>query len=122
MSNTQRPSTARKVTGSSERKREEALDNGLRISLDGESYEVRLGDVNSHVAKEFRNATGMGPLQFLNAAAFDMDVDYLAAFIFLARRIRGEQVRLEDVTVTYAQMLSDGFNVDMPTEEPDPEA
>jgi hypothetical protein len=124
MSNTQkaRPTTARKVTRSSETKREAVLDSGLRITVEGEVYDVRLGDVTPALARELRAAIGMGPLQLINATGIAPDVDLLSAFVWLARRIRGEYVRIEDVSVSYQAMLSDGFDVGFPEAEEDPEA
>lgn len=123
MSNTQRPSTARKVTRTTEAKRESDLDNGLRISIEGEPYEVRIGDITSTLARELRAKVGFGPMQLIRQCAIDPDVDLLSAFVWLARRIGGELVRFEDVEVTYAQLLSDGFDVSVPEgADPDPEA
>lgn len=123
MSNTQRPSTARKVTRTTEAKRESDLDNGLRISIEGEPYEVRIGDITSTLARELRAKVGFGPMQLIRQCAIDPDVDLLSAFVWLARRIAGELVRFEDVEVTYAQLLSDGFDVSVPEgADPDPEA
>jgi hypothetical protein len=123
MSNTQRPSAARKVTRTSEANRENALDQGLRITLDGEVFEVRVGDITSTLARELRGHVGFGPMQLIRHCAVDPDVDLLSAFVWLARRISGEFVRFEDVEVSYAQLLSDGFDVATPGDaEPDPEA
>lgn len=44
----------------------------------------------------------------------DPDVDSIAGFIWLARRIAGEKVDIEDVVVTYTQLLDEGFEVDVP--------
>ncbi len=123
MSNTQRPTTARKVTRSTESNREDALDQGLRISLEGEVFEVRVGDITSALARELRTQIGFGPMQLIRQCAIDPDVDLLSAFVWLARRIAGEPVRFDEVEVTYAQLLSDGFDVSTPgNTEPDPEA
>lgn len=123
MSNTQRPTTARKVTRTTEANREDALDQGLRITLEGEVHEVRVGDITSSMARELRAHTGFGPMQLIRQCAVDPDVDLLSAFVWLARRINGEPVRFEEVEVTYAQLLSDGFDVTTPGDvEPDPEA
>ncbi|HKY57855.1 MAG TPA: hypothetical protein VJL80_07440 [Aeromicrobium sp.] len=126
MSNTRkpatRPSTARKVTPRTEAKREAALDSGLRITIDGEHYDVRLGDITPALARELRSHVGLGPLQLINQTGIDPDIDRLSAFVWLARRLRGERVEFDDVSVTYAQMLSDGFDVGFPEAEDDPEA
>lgn len=118
---TNRPSTARKVTRKTEENRESALDQGLRINLDGEVFDVRLGDITSPMARELRAKIGCGPMQLVAQLATDPDVDLLSAFVWLARRIAGEMVRFEDVEVTYAQLLSDGFDVSTPGKESDPE-
>lgn len=123
MSNAKRPTTARKVTRTTEANREDALDQGLRITLEGEVFEVRVGDITSSMARELRAHMGFGPMQLIRQCAIDPDVDLLSAFVWLARRISGELVRFEEVEVTYAQLLSDGFDVTTPGEgEPDPEA
>lgn len=123
MSNTQRPTAARKVTRTTEKKREDALDMGLRVEMDGDVFEVRVGDVTSALARELRSRLGFGPMQLIKQTAIDPDIDLLSAFVWLARRIRGELVPFDEVEVTYAQLLSDGFDVSLPgDEEPDPEA
>lgn len=118
-----RPTTARKVTRKTEESRESALDQGLRISMEGEDFEVRLGDITPALARELRAKLGFGPMQLIRQCSVDPDVDLLSAFVWLARRISGELVRFEDVEVTYAQLLSEGFDVSTPgKEDPDPEA
>lgn len=118
-----RPSTARKVTRSTESARESALDQGLSITLDGQTHEVRVGDISSSIARELRAHVGFGPMQLIRQCAIDPDVDLISAFVWLARRINGEHVAFNDVEVTYGQLLADGFDVSMPgDEEPDPEA
>lgn len=123
MTETKRPTTARKVTRSSEAAREAELNRGLRITLDGEVFDVRVGDITSPMAREVRANLGFGPMQLINQCAADPDIDLISAFVWLARRIKGEMVRFADVEVDYAQLLSDGFDIDVPgNEEPDPEA
>lgn len=123
MTTPSRPSTTRKVTRKTEESRESALDQGLRIVLDGETFDVRLGDITDKLAGELRSRIGCGPMSLIRQCAIDPDIDLLSAFVWLARRIAGEMVRFEDVEVTYAQLLSDGFDVSTPGKaEPDPEA
>lgn len=115
MSNTQRPSTTRKVTRKTKDSRQAALDSGMRIEIDGEGYEVRLGDITPSVARELRREFGMGPQSFLATMGADPDVDLLAGFIWLARRIRGEYVDLETVMegVGYETLLKDTIEFDL---------
>lgn len=106
-----RPSLSRAHTRSSEAKRDEALDTGARITIEGEAFEARIGDVTPSIARELRRATGGGFMSLLSTMADDPDVDVVSAFVWVARRIRGEAIALDDVNVTYAQMLADGFDV-----------
>lgn len=119
-----RPSLNRKVTPRSEQGREEALNKGLAVSIDGRRYEVRVGEVSSKLARELRGYVGIGPLQLIASCATNPDIDLLAAFVWLARRCDGEVVAFDDVTVTYGQMLGDGFDMDLPDGDgdDDPEA
>lgn len=114
MSNTQRPSTARKVTRKTKDARQEALDSGMKITIEGESYEVRMGDITPSIAREVRQEFGFGPQRFIATLASDPDVDLLAGFIWLARRIRGEYVDLDTVMggVSYASLLGDDVEFD----------
>lgn len=108
-----RPSLARKHTTSSEKKRDEALDAGVRLTIEGVVYEARVGDVTPAIARELRQAIGMGFMGLMNTVAEDPDIDVVSAFVWVARRIKGEFVAFEDVEVSYKQMLSEGFDVDV---------
>lgn len=117
-----RPSLAAKTSKKSEADRKAALDQGLRLTVDGNAYEVRLGDVTPSLARELRNATGMGFMQLIGGITGPAaDIDLISAFVWVARRIRGEYVDIDDVEVSYAQMLSDGFDVAVAGEEQEPE-
>lgn len=125
MSNTHRPSAARRHTRTTEKKAVDQLEQGLRITLDGNTYEVRLADVTPNLTRELRRGTGMSFNQLMREVTSDPDLDSLAGFIWMARRIAGERVEIEDVVVTYAQILDEGFEVALPDgrgEAGDPEA
>lgn len=109
-----RPSAARRHTRTTEKKSDDALEQGLRITIDGEVYEVRLADVTSNLTRELRRGTGMSFNQLMNDITTDPDADSIAGFIWLARRIAGEKIAIDDVVVTYAQLLADDFDVDLP--------
>lgn len=109
-----RPTTARKVTRKTEEKRDDALDQGVSLTIDGESYVVRVGDVTPQIARELRNESGMSFMRLIGTVSSDPDIDVISAFVWLARRIRGEDVAFGDVEVTYGQILSDGFDVSVP--------
>lgn len=119
MSTPSRPSTARKHTRTTDKKQDDALEQGIRITLDGEVYEVRLGDVTSNLARELRRGTGMALQQLLAEITTSPDLDSIASFVWLARRIAGERVEIDDVSVTYAQLLDEGFEVDLPGKRED---
>lgn len=111
-----RPSAARKVTRRTEERREGFLESGLRITIEGEAFELRLGDVTPAVALELRRKVGFGFHTLTQVLATDPDIDVLSAFVWVSRRCRGEDVSFEDVQVTYEQMLNDGFSIDQPND------
>lgn len=110
-----RPTTTRKRTRTSEQKRDEQLDTGLALTIDGEKYQARLGDVTPAIARRLRRETGMSFMRLINEFGEDPDVDLLCAFVWVARLIRGDDVELEDVegSIGYAEMLAEGFDVDV---------
>ena len=107
----------RKVTRKSEEKRDEALDQGLRLTIDGRVYEARVGDVTPEISRELRRGTDMGFLQLLDTLANRPDVDVISAFVWVARRIQGEYLDLDQVSISYKQFLSDGFDIALPGAE-----
>lgn len=114
MTTASRPTAARKHTRTTEKNRADAMDAGLKITLEGEVYEVRLGDVTSNLTRELRRGIGMGFNQLMREVTNDPDVDSIAGFVWLARRIAGEKVDIEDVVVTYTQLLADDFDIEVP--------
>lgn len=111
-----RPDLRRRVTRGTEQERKAREEAGLAITIDVdgklERYEVRLGDVTSEAAAELRRQTGYGVNSLIQAVASDPDVDYIAAFVFLARMLRGDEVELADCSVRYAQLLGEGFDLE----------
>jgi hypothetical protein len=105
-----RPSLARKVTPKSEANRENALDEGVRMVVEGTEYVVRIGDMSAPVAREFRRNYGASFNALRDELAGDPDLDSIAAFMWLAKRLEGETLDFDEVTVSYAQML-DGFEI-----------
>lgn len=107
---TTRPALARKVTPKSEANREAALDDGVRMVVDGAEYVVRIGDMTAPLAREFRRNYGASFNALQAELSADPDLDSIAAFMWLAKRIQGEVLDFDDVTVSYAQML-EGFEI-----------
>lgn len=116
MSNT-RPTPGRRATLRTDKNADDALEAGLKITIDGETYEVRLADVTSTLARELRRGTGMSFNQLMVEVANNPDADSIASWIWLARRIAGDKVDVDDVVVTYAQILADDFEVQLPTDD-----
>lgn len=112
MSNARRPTAARKVTKKTEESRREALDQGVRITLDGESYTLRIGDVTPAMARELRRETGHSFMALVNLLGDDPDIDVIAEAVWVARRMAGDEVALDDVMLDYNN-LGDGFDIDV---------
>lgn len=106
-----RPNLARKVTPKDEAARTSALDQGIRMNLGGEDFEVRIGDMTAPLARELRQNYGGSFNKLQDELALDPDIDSIAAFVWLARRMRSEVVGFDDVAVSYSQMLEDGFEI-----------
>ena len=109
---TTRPSVARKVTRKTTEKQDSDLSIGARVEIDGEAYEVRVGDVMPALARELRLLTGMGFLRLLDEMRRDPDIDLISTFVWVARRIRGENVTLEECEVGY-DVVGDPDRFDM---------
>lgn len=109
-----RPSTQRKHTRKTEESRADALEQGIRITLDGAVYTVRLGDITSTVARELRSQAGLSVNQLMQEITTSPDVDIIASFVWLARRLSGDDVAHDDVVISYTQLLGDGFDVSLP--------
>lgn len=92
-------------------KRQEVLDAGARIKIDGTWYEARLGDVTPKIARTLRKETGMSFMSLLSNLGEDPDVDLLQAFVWVARLIKGDEVELDSIDVGYAEMLDESFEV-----------
>lgn len=84
-----RPSLARKHTRTTETHREEGLDEGIVMNIDGEVFEARVGDMTPELTRELRAACGMGFMTLMNTCGTDPDIDVVSSFVWLARRIRG---------------------------------
>lgn len=109
-----RPPLDRQVTRQSKEKVASQLDQGIRMTIDEETYDVRVGDVTPEIARELRTHTGKSFMWLMNTLTDDPDVDILSAFVWVARQIRGDDVAFHDVSVSYATFLSDGFDLSLP--------
>lgn len=106
MSNKTTPRVKRApATKRSADEKRQALEQGLRITLDGRQYEVRFGDVTPAISRELRAATGMGWAQMTGLLMSDPDVDLLQAFVWVARRLKGERLSIDDVEMSYEDVI-----------------
>ena len=90
-----RPTTARKTTRKVTEKRDSMLDEGLRLTIEGEDYTIRAGDLNALDARELRKQVGMTFVELIQGFGTHPDIDLVAAVVWLARRIKGDR------TLTY---------------------
>lgn len=98
MSNTRRPTTARKHTPRSTSERKKAMDEGLSIKFEGKTYTVRIGDLSAMDSAALRRETGLSFTGIMRSMTTDPDIDLIAAVVWLARRIDGEKLlAYEDV-------------------------
>lgn len=122
MSNTpkpRRPSLAAKSSKRSEADRKAALEQGMRVTLDGQTYEVRMGDVTPQIARELRAQVGFGFIQLIEQMDTVPDVDLVAAFVWVARRVRGERVALDEVEMDYGDLFDADPEILDATDEPE---
>jgi len=118
-----RPNLNRKVTRTTEAKRDEALNQGLSLTVDGRVYTVRAGDLTGMDAAALRREVGMSFMGLMKAMQSDPDVDLIAALMWLSRRIEGEKL------LSYEEVAQEvGYDVDIdlvdaeePEEAADPE-
>lgn len=87
-----RPNLNRKVTRKTEAARDEALNQGLSLTVDGRVYTVRAGDLTGMDAAALRREVGMSFMGLMKAMQADPDVDLIAALMWLSRRIEGEKL------------------------------
>lgn len=119
-----RPAIGGKVTRKTEEKRAAELDSGVRFTVGDEVHELRIGDITPRLAREVRRETGSSVMQLLQEVQAAPDVDTIATLIWVAQRIKGVDIALDDVDFDYSVMLSDDFAVGVAEAEVDdsPEA
>jgi hypothetical protein len=107
MSNSKRPSLQRKVTPRSEKARKEALDTGVKLSVNGKSYTVRAGDLSALDTRALRRELGLSFMGLMDALEQDPDIDLLAGLVWLARRTDGEIALTYDEVATELDYAAD---------------
>lgn len=94
----QRPTLARKHTRGSEEKRKADFEIGVKITCDGEVYELRRGDLNGKTERLLRAEYGKSFNGFMSDFSSDPGFDTIAVFVWLCRVVRGEEVTLDEVS------------------------
>lgn len=108
MSNARRPSLEKKQTPKTRKAREDALNQGISIVVDGTTYTVRSGDLSSLDTLALRRTVGLSFAGVIRAMQSDPDIDLIAAIVWLARRVDGERgLEFEDVASEI------GYDVDL---------
>jgi hypothetical protein len=113
-----RPSVQRKHTRASEAKRDERMDLGVAINVDGTEYVVREGDLTALDTMALRRETGMSFVDVMMAFAKHPDIDLVATLVWLARRINGERVLPYEAVATQINYDS---TIELVSDEPGPE-
>lgn len=105
MSNTQRPTLQRKDTRKSKEARQAALEQGVTIKVGEDSYEVRLGDITPILARRFRKEVGSPFSEVMSELETgSSDIDSIAAVIWMAQLLRGDEIRFDEVDFGYGDI------------------
>jgi hypothetical protein len=80
-----------------EQRREKAAGPGVRILWDGTTYTIHQGEIPATVALELRQQAGIPLQQLWGLLAGDGGYDLVGILIWLAKRVSGEQVTLNEV-------------------------
>lgn len=90
-----RPSLAKKPTRAGKEKMDDALDMGAKFTIEGREYQITTGDLSALDVRELRKQTGMSFTQVLGLLfSDDSDIDVIAAVLWLARRVNGDEPNL----------------------------
>lgn len=93
MTGPKRPSLAKKATRASKQKVDDALDMGAAFTIDGTEYKITTGDLSALDVRELRKQVGMSFPHLLSIlfSDDDSDIDAIAAILWLARRVNGDE-------------------------------
>lgn len=112
-----RPPT-RQRTRSTEANRDAAHDQGVRLTIDGRVYEVRHGDLSALDVRALRREVGVSFVGLIDELNDAPDVDSIAAFMWLARRLEGEKaLTYEAVAAEVDYDITDSLKIDEPGAE-----
>jgi hypothetical protein len=87
------PQAKRRTAGS-----KQADSPGMQIEFEGRTYVVRESDLTPRLVAELRSETGFaGWVGLATEARRGVDLDVIAAYIWLARRMTGEVIAYQSV-------------------------
>jgi hypothetical protein len=103
-----RPTLAKKQTRQTKAKVDSALDMGAQFTIDGEVYKITTGDLSALDVMALRKQTGKSFPQLLSELfGDDSDIDTIAAVLWLARKVNGDEPHL-----TFEQVAEEtGYDV-----------
>ena len=113
MTHCTRPSTVRKVTRKTEEKRDAANDAGLSITLDGETYTVRFGDVTpEHRTSAAADDSASGSCRSFPRSRCPRSVRPVGG-VHLGQSscVNGERIPLTKIEVDYDAVFADDFDI-----------
>jgi hypothetical protein len=121
MSNTQRPTLAKKHTTASESKRDKMLDDSFGIRIDGIDYVLTPADLTGVQELRIRRETGYSVTTLIQELQTAPGVDLIAMFMWACSLSQGKSADLEQIlgSVSYA---SDVEIMDEPQPDNSPEA
>lgn len=104
MSNTQRPSTARKRTPADEKKREAELDRDFTIRVDDTAYTLVPADITGLTEMKVRRETGMSVTELIDKLQSHPGMDLIGCFMYACEIAAGREANLEKIlgSVSYA--------------------
>lgn len=110
-----RPSLAKKSSRKEKEKQDSILEDGVKITINGEELQVQAGDLNALHARALRREVGVtfpGLVSILQSSYFDIDM--VAALIWLRRIIDGEDVTYDEVASETGYDVLEDFKSDEP--------
>lgn len=103
-----RPTLVKQETRASKQKQDDLLDIGFNMKVDGETYSVKIGEINALQSRMLKKVSGFTfPQLLLHMATDETDLDAFATAIWFARYTSGEEnLQLDDVAkdITYATL------------------
>lgn len=98
-----------------------ADDDVIGLVVDGTRYVLSTADVTSNDVNALRQATGLSLRRLFALAGSDIDIDVIAAIVWLSRRVNGER-RLAFEKVAGEIGYSTDFDLSDDAEADPPEA